>query len=145
MIMLGHNLMSPGGLVTVMPQAQQKRVGVVVMCAVRSIISTPELLRETIRQWKDDGALPRDAVPDDARLDWVLGPGLNSLTDAAYKFAAESPAVSTVLSGTANIQHLEANVRAILGPPVPEAISRRLQEVFIPANRSVLLHSFRRR
>jgi hypothetical protein len=112
---------------------------------VRTIIVRPALLRETIRQWKDAGALAEDAVPDDAPLDWVLGPGVASLADAAYRFAAESPAVSTVLSGTANPDHLEANVRSILGPPLPEAISRRLRETFIPVNRSVLLHSFRRR
>jgi L-galactose dehydrogenase len=143
-VMLGHNLLSPSGLVTVLPLAQQKNVGVVVMCAVRTVITTPEMLEETLRQWKDEGALPRDAVPDTAPLDWVLGPGRESLADAAYKFAAESPAVSTVLTGTANIAHLEANVRAILGPPLPAEISQRLRDTFIPARRNVLLHSFRR-
>jgi L-galactose dehydrogenase len=144
-VMLGHNLMSPSGLTSVMPLAEQKNVGVVVMCAVRTVITTPDMLQETIRQWKADGALPHDAVPDDAPLDWVLGPGLESLADAAYKFAAESPAVSTVLTGTANVEHLEANIRAILGPPLPDGISQRLRDIFIPAQRNVLLHSFRRR
>jgi len=144
-IMLGHNLISPGGLRTVLPLAQEKHVGVVVMCAVRTILVRPDMLRETIRQWKDAGALAEDAVPDDAPLDWVLGPGVETLADAAYKFAAESPAVSSVLSGTANVAHLDANVRAILGPPLPEAISQRLRETFVPVRRSVLLHSFRPR
>jgi aryl-alcohol dehydrogenase-like predicted oxidoreductase len=144
-IMLGHNLISPGGLRSVLPLAQQKNVGVVVMCAVRTIIVNPDLLQETIRQWKDAGALPEDAVPDDGPLDWVLGPGVDSLADAAYRFAAESSAVSTVLSGTANLHHLDDNVRSILRPPLPEATSRRLRNTFIPANKSVLLHSFRRR
>jgi L-galactose dehydrogenase len=142
-VMIGYNLISPGGLRDVFPLAREKNVGVVVMCAVRTIIVTPELLRETIRQWKDDGALPEDAVPDEAPLDWVLGPRVPSLADAAYRFAAEAPEVSTVLTGTANPSHLDANVRSILGPPLPRAISRRLRETFIPANRSVLLHSFR--
>ena len=144
-VMLGHNLISPGGLRNVMPLAQQKNVGVVVMCAVRTIIVNPDMLRETIRQWKDSGALAEDAVPDDAPLDWVLGPGVESLADAAYRFAAESPAVSTVLTGTANLHHLDANARSILAPPLPEATSERLRNTFIPANKSVLLHSFRRR
>jgi aryl-alcohol dehydrogenase-like predicted oxidoreductase len=144
-VMLGHNLISPGGLRNVMPLAQEKNVGVVVMCAVRTIIVNPDLLQETIRQWKDAGALAEDAVPDDGPLDWVLGPGVDSLADAAYRFAAESPAVSTVLTGTANLQHLEDNVRSILSPPLPAATSERLRSTFIPANKSVLLHSFRRR
>jgi aryl-alcohol dehydrogenase-like predicted oxidoreductase len=143
-IMIGHNLISPAGLRTVLPKAQANNIGVVVMCAVRTVIVRPDMLRETIRQWKAAGALAEDAVPDDAPLDWVLGPGVASLADAAYRFAAESPAVSTVLTGTAQIDHLEDNVRSILAEPLPEAISGRLRETFIPAKRSVLLHSFRR-
>jgi L-galactose dehydrogenase len=143
-VMIGHNLLSPSGLVSVMPRAQARDVGVVVMCAVRTIITTPDMLEETLRQWKNEGALPRDAVADHAPLDWVLGNGVESIADAAYKFAAESPAVSTVLTGTANVAHLEANLRAILGPPLPPEISQRLRDVFIPVNRSVLLHAFKR-
>jgi L-galactose dehydrogenase len=143
-IMIGHNLMSPSGLVRVMPLAQARDVGVVVMCAVRTIITTPDMLEETVRQWKNQGALPRDAVADQKPLDWVLGDGVATLADAAYKFAVESPAVSTVLTGTANVAHLEANLQAILGPPLQPEISQRLRDVFIPVNRSVLLHAFRR-
>ncbi|HUZ78834.1 MAG TPA: aldo/keto reductase [Chloroflexota bacterium] len=139
-LMLGHNLISPAGLVEVLPNAQQRNAGVVVMCAVRSIISRPDRLRAHIREWKDAGVLAEDAVPDDAPLDWVLGPGFPTLTDAAYAFAAESPAVSSVLTGTTNREHLEANARSILGPPLPAAVSQRLRETFIPAKRSVLLH-----
>lgn len=144
-VMIGHNLISPGGLRTALPLARENDIGVIVMCAVRTVIVNPEMLRETIRQWKQDGALPEDAVPDEAPLDWVLAPGVESLADAAYRFAAESPAVSTVLTGTANLEHLEDNVRSILAPPLPESISQRLRETFMPAQRSVLLHSFRRR
>jgi L-galactose dehydrogenase len=143
-IMLGHNLISPSGLVKVLPLAEQKNVGVVIMCAVRTIITTPDMLGETLRQWKDEGALARDAVSDAAPLDWVLGPGRETLADAAYKFAAESPAVSTVLTGTANVEHLEANLRAIVGPPLPAAISQKLRDIFVPTQRNVLLHNFRR-
>jgi L-galactose dehydrogenase len=144
-VMVGHNLISPGGLRNVMPLAAEKNVGLVVMCAVRTIIVNPELLRETLRQWKDDGALAEDAVSDDAPLDWILGDGVESLADAAYRFAAEDPAVSTVLSGTANSAHLKANARSISAPPLPPGVSQRLKDTFIPANKSVLLHAFRRR
>jgi hypothetical protein len=41
--------------------------------------------------------------------------------------------------------HLDDNVRSILSPPLPAATSERLRNTFIPANRSVLLHSFRTR
>ena len=143
-IMVGHNLVTPGALETVFPRAAAQNVGIMGMCAVRTVLTNPDLLREAIAEWKADGDLPPDAVPDDAPLDWVLGPEVETLADAAYKFAAESPAVATVLTGTASIEHLDANVRAILGPPLPAATSQRLRDTFIPANRSVILPSMRR-
>jgi L-galactose dehydrogenase len=143
-IMVGHNLVTPGALDTVLPQAAVQDVGVMVMCAVRTVLTNPTLLREAIQEWKADGSLPPDAVPDDGALDWVLGPDVPTIADAAYKFAAESPVVATVLTGTAKAEHLEANARAILGSPLDPAISQRLRDIFTPVNRSVILPGMRR-
>jgi L-galactose dehydrogenase len=143
-IMVGHNLVTPGALDTVFPQAAAQDVGVMIMCAVRTVLTDPRLLREAIQEWKADGSLAQDAVPDDGALDFVLGPDVPTIADAAYKFAAESPVAATVLTGTPNAEHLAANARAILGPPLDAAISRRVREIFTPAQRSVILPSMRR-
>ena len=52
------------------------------------------------------------------------------MVSAGYKFAADHPAVSTVITGTANIDHLEKNVAALENPSLPEADHRRLVELF---------------
>ncbi|HEU0166540.1 MAG TPA: aldo/keto reductase, partial [Chloroflexota bacterium] len=135
--MIGHNMLTPTALPELFPEAQRKNIGVVVMCAVRTVISTPDMLRDHIREWKAEGALPKDAVPDDKPLDWVLGGEAKTITDAAYKFAAESPAVGSVLTGTASEEHLLENIRAILGAPLPREVSKRLEDTFTPVNRSV--------
>ncbi len=140
-IMVGHNMLSPSALSNVFPMAEKRQTGVVLMCAIRSVISVPSLLQRYIQDWKRSGVLAADAVPDAAPLDWVLGPGVDSLTAAAYKFAAEPAAVGSVLTGTASIDHLEANVQAILGPPLPAAVSRRLEELFIPIGEPVTFRS----
>lgn len=136
-VMVGHNLLTPTAEKTLFPQCRARNVGVLVMCAIRSVISNPELLRNHIAEWKQEGVLPADAVPDEAPLDWVMGPGTPSVSAAAYAFAAEDPAVSSVLTGTANLAHLDENVQAILGPTLPESVSQRIRSTFTPVGRSV--------
>jgi len=131
-LMIGFNMLSPAPVQTVLPQAEERGSGVIGMCAVRSVISNPELTREIIGRWKASGALAQDSVPDDRPLDWLLGGGVETLTDAAYKFAAAQPAVATVLTGSANLEHLAANVRAIGGPPLSPEKTQRLIDTFAP-------------
>jgi len=129
-VMPGYNLLSPKAGEHVLPLAEQHDVGTMIMCAVRSVMSQPSLVAEQLASWKASGLLSPDA-PD--ALDWV-GP---SLTDAAYKFAVEPAGVSSVLSGTGSIAHLQDNVRAVLGEPLPPDISGRLKDLFLPVSRNV--------
>lgn len=134
-VMVGFNLLSPAPVQTVVPLAQEHDMGVMAICAVRSVISSPDLLAGVVRQWKADGLLAADAVPDDAPLDWLLGDGVDTLTDAAYKFAAAHSGVSCVMTGSANLDHLAANVRALEGPPLAAEKVQRLLELFGPVGR----------
>lgn len=134
--MLGFNLLSPAAVNTVLPVALERNAGIVVMCAIRSVITNPDVLAATIRAWKQEGVLPTDAVPDDAPLGWLLGPEVGSLADAAYKFTAAQQGVSCVLTGTANIEHLTANVRAVEGPPLAAGLVRRVIDTFGPIGRN---------
>jgi len=133
-VMPGYNLMSPLTGERVLPLAAEHDVGTMIMCAVRSVMSQPSLVAQQLSDWKRDGLLAGDAP---SSLDWVVQDGTGSLTAAAYKFAARHEGVSSVLSGTGNIQHLEQNVAAILGPPLPAIISARLKALFVPVGRNV--------
>ncbi len=129
-IMVGYNLLAPGAARVVLPTAQRQDVGVMIMFAVRRALSRPDYLVEIIAQLKDRGLLAPDDVPRDDPLGWLVHDGVESVTSAAYKFAAAHPAVSSVLSGTANISHLEDNVRALLDSPLPTADRARLLDLF---------------
>jgi len=74
--------------------------------------------------------IPRDALPDDDPLGWLVKGAVTSLPAAGYNYVAAHPAVGMALTGTSNIDHLEENVAAILGPPLPEADMARLRSVF---------------
>jgi aryl-alcohol dehydrogenase-like predicted oxidoreductase len=134
--MIGYNVLSPVPARVVFPLAEAHDVGIVIMCAVRGVLLSDQRIREVVAEWKDEGLLPRDAVPDDAPLGWLLGPWADSVPAAAYKFAADHPAVSTVLTGTGRIAHLEANAEAILGTRLPPEIVERVIATFGPVSRN---------
>ena len=134
--MIGYNVLSPVPATYVFPLAEAHDVGIVIMCAVRGVLLSPQRIREVVAEWKDEGLLPRDAVPDDEPLGWLLGPWADSVPAAAYKFAADHPAVSTVLTGTGRIAHLEANAEAILGTRLLPAVVQRAIETFGPVSRN---------
>lgn len=136
-IMVGYNLLSPAPANHVLPLAQAGDVGVVIMCAVRGALLHPERIREIVGGWKQQGLLAPDAVPDDEPLGWLLGGGARSMTEAAYQFAAAHPSVGCVLSGTGRIEHLEANVQAMLSPSLPTELVQRTQALFGPISQNV--------
>ncbi len=136
-IMVGLNLLSPAAARSVLPRATARGLGVVVMCAVRSVLTDRQAVQAIVRGWQDEGLLAADALPTDAPLDWLLDEHTRQITDAAYKFAAAQPGVSSVLTGTGNAAHLDANLHAILGPALPADRVRRVLEVFGPVQRNV--------
>lgn len=136
-MMVGYNLLTPMPEEHVLPEAQRRDVGILVMCAVRRAIARPDKLRAVIQDLKAEGAIPRDALPDDAPLDWLIHDGTPSVAAAAYKFAAGHPGVSCVLTGTANADHLRENVAAILGDPLPAEDRQRLISLFGPVGRNL--------
>ena len=129
-IMVGYNLLAPGAEHSILPEAKKRDVGVMGMFAVRRALSDPVRLTECIGDLKERGVIPADALSDDRPLDWLIGGQVDSVTSAAYKFVAGHPNISSVLTGTGNISHLEANVDAVLGPSLPDEHRERLLELF---------------
>lgn len=135
--MVGYNLLTPMPEEHVLPEAKRKDVGVLVMCAVRRAIARPEKLSELVRELKGSGELAGDAVPDEGPLDWLVHGEVPSVTAAAYRYASGHPGVSCVLTGTANVGHLEENVRDISGPPLPDGDREKIVRVFGPVRRNL--------
>ena len=117
-VMLKYGILNQHAAKTVLPLAQQHAVGIINMAAVRVKLPDPVLLEELVADWKVRGLIPQDAVPDRDPLGWLVHGDVTSVVGAAYSFAADHPAVSTVLTGTSRIEHLEAKPRRP-GAPVP--------------------------
>ena len=128
--MVGYNMLNQSADNLVYPQCLEHNVGVFIMFAVRRVLAVPARLEQTVADLKERGLVAADAVPDSAPLDWLIHGNVDSIPSAAYKFTAMHPAVSTVLSGTANLEHFENNLRALEDPTLPEADYARLHALF---------------
>ena len=52
------------------------------------------------------------------------------MVDAGYIFAGDHPGVSTVLTGTSSVSHLEDNARALNLLALPESDTLKLRSLF---------------
>jgi aryl-alcohol dehydrogenase-like predicted oxidoreductase len=128
-VMVGYNMLSPG-VEGLLPACREQGMGVICMVAVRKGLSRHEYLLERLEDAGKRGIIERSALPAADPLGWLVKGEVESLPAAGYKYVAAQPAIGTVLSGTANLEHLEANVRAILGSPLPEGDVARLRQIF---------------
>ena len=128
--MVGYNLLHQTAEQDVLEAAEAADIGLIVMIAVRRALGNPERLREVIAELKADGHLTADALPDDDPLGWLVHDDVESVPEAAYRYVLEPSAISTVLTGTANPDHLDANVAAMSRGPLPPEDRQRLQSIF---------------
>ena len=129
-VMLKYGILNQHAAKEMLPAAINHGIGVMNMAALRVKLPDSKLLEELVAEWKDTGQVPSDALPSKDPLEWLLHDGVDSVVSAGYKFAADHPAVSTVITGTANIDHLEANAKALEVPRLPAEDTRRLKELF---------------
>ena len=129
-IMLKYGILNQYVAKRILPLAIEHNVGILNMAAVRIKLPNPQLLEETIADWKSRGLVPQDALPDKNPFDWLIHDDVESVIASAYKFAADHPAISSVITGTSNLAHLESNIRAMDNPSLDPADSARLKRLF---------------
>jgi aryl-alcohol dehydrogenase-like predicted oxidoreductase len=136
-LMVGLNLMSPDAVTSVLPLAQQHNVGIVVMCAVRTVLVDPVQRTRFLERWEQEGLLKPGTVNHEDPFGWLLDATASTIPEAAYKFAAHHPGASCVLTGTASIEHFNENLDAISGPPLADKKTQRILDTYGPVQRNV--------
>lgn len=132
--MIGYNILNQTARQNVFPITQARGIGTECMFAVRKAFSRPDHLRAVLAELVEKGELPTDEIDLDNPLSFVLEESdAGDLTEAAYRFCRHEPGLDVILMGTGNIHHLETNVRSLLCPPLPAAVTERLQRIFAHA------------
>ncbi len=129
-VMLKYGILNMAAGRDVLPLCVEHDVGVLNMAPVRVKLTRPAELRALLDEWTSRGLLAKDSLPGDDPLGWLIDGETSSAIAAGYKFAAEPAAITTVLTGTSNLEHLKENSRAILGSRLPAAHVARLKELF---------------
>ena len=129
-VMLKYGILNQIMAKDAMPLAVENGVGVLNMASVRIKLPIPALLEELIAEWKDKGYIAPDSIPAQDPLGWLVNDDVDSVVSAAYKFAADHPAVSSVITGTSNPEHLESNIAALEEPRLQDGDSTRLRLLF---------------
>jgi aryl-alcohol dehydrogenase-like predicted oxidoreductase len=130
-IMVGFNLVNPSARTRVFPLTSARDVGTLVMFAVRRQLSDPAALREAVAGLIARGEVDATEVDADDPLGFLReAAGVGSVAEAAYRFCRHEPGAQVVLTGTGDMDHLEANLAAIQAPPLPPEALARLTRLF---------------
>lgn len=130
-VMVAYNMINQSARRLVHPVCVENDIGVLNIFTVRNVFRFPERIRETIMDLKERGLINSNGIPADKPLDWLLEDDqTESFVEAAYRFAAYSEGVTTVMMGTLNIGRLEENIRNILKGPLPEEHIEKLHLLF---------------
>src|SRR5690242_180709 len=90
--MVAFNMMHQNVRTGVFPKTAEKKVGTLIMFAVRRIFAQPERLKQKLRELAADGLLPKSLGDSSDPLDFLVhAGGASSIIDAAYRFVRDEP------------------------------------------------------
>ena len=126
-IMLGYNILNPSAREKVLPMAKERNTGVVCMYPIRRPFYHRETLLEMLAEQRAKGNIAEDVID----LDWLLEDGcVRSLAEAGCRYSAAGQGIHAVLTGPGSKEHLDENIAATLGPPLPDEIAEKLYQIF---------------
>lgn len=129
--MVAHNMINQSAQRSVFPACLRRRVGVINIFTVRRVFSVPGRLEEVLNDLKQRGVVSPTAVSDANPLGWIVAEGAaDSLIEAAYRYAAYTEGVNTVMNGSTNPAMLESNIASIHKGPLDAAVRDRLATIF---------------
>jgi L-galactose dehydrogenase len=129
--MIAFHMMHQSARKTIFPLTREKRIGTLLMFAVRSIFAKPERVAVAMREAAAKGQVEKWLGQTAEPLAFLIHEGgVSNITEAAYRFVRHEPGVDVVLFGTGDAGHLRTNIESLLKPPLPEADREKLATLF---------------
>ena len=129
--MVAHNIINQCAQAEVFPYCVKNDIGVINIFTVRRVFGIPGRLEEVLADLMKRKVVDRDAIDLEQPLEFLLSDGeIDSLIEAAYRYAAYTPGVTTVMNGTNEIPWLEENVRNLQKGPISDKKRERLKSIF---------------
>jgi L-galactose dehydrogenase len=130
--MVAYHMLHQSARRAILPQTQDKGIGVLIMFAVRLLFSQPGRLQRIVGELVAAGRLPKALQNEADPLGFLLPRegGARSVIDAAYRYCRHTSGTDVILFGTGDANHVEANVESILSPPLPAAHVQKVESLF---------------
>ncbi len=129
-IMAGFNMINQTARKYVFPKASEKGIGILGMFAVRNALRSSEGLQKIMDQLQTQHLIDKSALGEEFFLKQVMADTSVSIPDMAYRYCRHEPHIETVMFGTGNLAHLQANIHSLLSPAIPEEISTQIKNIF---------------
>ena len=130
-MMVGFSMLNQSARSRVFPHTQAKDIGVLGMFAVRTALSQPAQLKALLAELKHSGQIAPEVCDAQDPLGFLTGSDkAATVPEAAYRYCRYEPGIDVVLTGTGDVEHLKANVAALLKPRLIQADVRRIAEIF---------------
>lgn len=129
-IMLKYGILNQWAAKEVLPLAEKHGVAIMNMAPIRQTLTRESDRKAVFDQWRGDGSVDVTSINEADPFGWLLHDGVGSVIDAGYRFAAMHSGISTVITGTANVEHLKANARSLKTPSLGADDYARLLELF---------------
>jgi aryl-alcohol dehydrogenase-like predicted oxidoreductase len=129
--MVAFNMMHQNVRNGVFPKSVERKVGTLIMFAVRRIFAQPDRLKQELRTLAADGLLPQWLADSPDPLGFLIHDGgASSVIDAAYRFVRDEPGVDVVLFGTSDPHHLREDIASLTKPPLSAADREQIVTLF---------------
>jgi aryl-alcohol dehydrogenase-like predicted oxidoreductase len=130
-MMVGFNILNQSARDRIFLPAMEKKIGILIMFAVRLALSRPKHLKKCIEELIENKQITPSMIDKEDPLGFLIHDnGAESIVEAAYRFCRYEPGTHVILSGTGSLVHLKENIKAMQKPPLPEKDVIKLKEIF---------------